>query len=69
MAGGRRSPSRFRPGKTSLGEEKKTANPREKKLGESPGDEKMSRGIWKCRFPIWINISDSKSWDISLGTM
>jgi hypothetical protein len=30
MEGGRRSPSRSRPGKTSVGELKKTAKPREK---------------------------------------
>ena len=30
IEGGRRSPSRSRPGKTSVGEEKKTAKPREK---------------------------------------
>ena len=47
---------------------KKTANPREKKLGESPGDEKMSRGILKLRLPIFMKISVSKSCDMRRGT-
>lgn len=51
-----------------MGDAKKIAKPREKKLGESPGPEKMSREIWKCRSPIWMKISDSKSCDMSLGT-
>jgi hypothetical protein len=47
MEGGRRRPVRSRPGKTSWREEKKAAKPRVKKLGESPGEEKMSLGTWK----------------------
>lgn len=43
--GGRSSPRRSKPGNTSPGVEKKTAKPREKKLGEFPGSEKMSFGI------------------------
>lgn len=68
MDGGRSKPRRSRPGKTSPGVEKKTAKPREKKLGEFPGSEKMSLGIWKCRSPIWMNISDSNNWSINRGT-
>jgi hypothetical protein len=43
--GGLSNPRRSRPGNTSPGVEKKTANPREKKLGEFPGSENMSLGI------------------------
>ena len=69
IAGGRRRPWRFSPGKTSLGEAKKAPKPSVKKLGESPGPEKMSRGILKVRSPIWMTISDSKSCEMSLGTV
>ena len=69
IEGGRRRLLRSSPGKTSVGVAKKTAKPREKKLGESPGLEKISRGIWKCRSPIWMKISDSKSCEISRGTV
>src|SRR4051812_42674249 len=69
MAGGRKRPCRSRPGKTSDGDAKKAANPRVKKLGESPGLEKISRGIWKWRSPIWIKHSASKSCDINRGTV
>lgn len=68
MEGGRRSPSRMRPGKISLGVEKEIANPKVKKLGESPGLEKISRDIWKSRPPIWMKISDSKSCEVKRGT-
>lgn len=68
MEGGRNSPARSRPGKISCGEAKKRPKPRVKKLGESPGEEKTSRGTWKWRSPIWMKVSDSKSWDMSLGT-
>lgn len=44
MEGGRSRPVRSRPGKISSWEEKKKPKPRVKKLGESPGEEKMSRG-------------------------
>ncbi len=45
--GGRNKPTRESPGKTSVGEEKKTAKPRVKKLGLLPGVEKRSRGMRK----------------------
>lgn len=48
---------------------KKTAKPREKKLGVSPRLEKMSRGTVKFSPPIWTTVSDSKSWDINRGTI
>lgn len=44
-AGGRSNDVWSSPGKTSDGVVKKCAKPREKKFGESPGDEKISRGI------------------------
>ena len=68
MAGGRRRPMRSRPGKVCVGEAKKAPKPRVKKLGESPGPEKMSRGIWKSRSPIWMLISDSNSCEFNRGT-
>lgn len=69
IAGGRRRPLLSRPGKTSAGDAKKAPKPREKKFGESPGPEKMSRDIWKWRSPIWMIIWDSNSCDIKRGTM
>lgn len=69
MAGGRSRFVRSRPGNTSVRDEKNTVNPSVKKFGESPGLEKMSRGTWKCRSPIWTNVSDSNSWDSRRGTI
>jgi hypothetical protein len=45
MEGGRKSVVRSSPGKMSVGVVKKCANPRLKKLGESPGEANSSRGI------------------------
>lgn len=61
MEGGRSRPVRSRPGKISSREAKKTPKPRVKKFGESPGEEKMSRGTWKLRSPIWMKISEENS--------
>ena len=47
MEGGRRSPSRGRPGKSSPDLVKLTERLRPKKLEESPGLEKVSRGMRK----------------------
>ena len=44
MEGGRKRPVRSSPGKISLGDAKKAPKPNVKKLGESPGEEKMSLG-------------------------
>ena len=68
MAGGRRRPLRSSPGNTSDGDAKNAAKPREKKFGVLPGELKMSRGIWKSRSPIWMKMSDSKSWEVNRGT-
>lgn len=69
MLGGRRRLVRSRPGKTSEGVLKKWANPSEKKFGELPGDEKMSRGIWKFRSPICMYMSVLKSCCVSRGKL
>jgi hypothetical protein len=52
----------------SLVVEKKWANPREKKLGKSPGAEKRFRGTWKWRSPTWIKISDLNNCCVKRGT-
>lgn len=52
MEGGRRSPTRSRPGKTASVEENITAKPRVKKLGVSPGAVKRSFWTRNSRPPM-----------------
>ncbi len=59
MEGGRIRPSRSRPGKRSSGDEKKMANPSEKKFGEFPGSVNKSRGIWNSLWPIDMKMDSS----------
>jgi hypothetical protein len=60
MLGGRIRPSLSRPGNRSVeGLLKKMAKPRLKKLGELPGSEKASRGIWNSRWPMEMKMDSS----------